>query len=752
MAAVAPLLLQMPQEEIPIVVEAEAPVSREGGGPSFARPHAERWASGRQCLIRFYGEGRCTYALDVPTDRQWYLWLRYAATSTVTLAAGFAGEEELAEHELASTGASSGKGAFGWALLHAGELTAGRHLYVVEAAPLRPDCLLLTTRAGVPDYLAPPEVAQHDERTLELLAQPLVPARPDWLDEAVGYELPEWFDGTRLCMHTRLSPRWLLCEPFEEAAASFRSLGARCYVRHFKTLGEGAWWPSVMGPKELWASRVDVARGIVERAHGEGLRIIAYYRHMEDRGMAERHPAWACRDDRGELVLRRGGQPMLCFNTPAAQYVERRLLELVERGVDGFYFDEVHMPPDGCWCDHCRQAFHAATGLEHPSTIDEDDPLHRKLQDFTNLTIERTFLRWRRAIHARNPEAVLLVGSYRAGGLLDRHASDRLMRLADSVKTEFDKGADGRVDLLLAKLPDLSTPPRDVRLACGWTWCRDAADGRPPHVWIPHIESEATACLATAAVIAHGGVANLDHPEESLPDPATFGAAVALGNRLSDHLGGARPLRWVALHVPGRARDRLAPDVAAWWREGCAPLYEAFGALLRRRLPVGLVSDCQLAEGALDGYQALFLPSPADLTGEMRASVERFRDGGGRVVESGDVNELLFAVEPLRAELPLEVVGGSEGMHAITYRPARGDGVILALVNDFAGVRTVGATGKATATPVCEGVRVRFRSQVRPTRILEAVSGVELVPTPTEGGFEVSLPPFPVAALVVLEP
>jgi hypothetical protein len=703
-----------------IVVEAEAPRTREPADNSFARPHPLPWASGRSALLRFGGKGRCGWVVEVPREGTWFLWLRYAAASDRSVDFGFLDDEGRAFLEpidLSGTGALEGKHAWGWGRLFAGELAAGEHRFVMEAAALRPDCFVLTDSAGEPLHATPRPVPLHDEATLARLARSLVDRSTDRCAGIADYELPSWFDENRVCMHTRLSSRWLLTDLFTSAAAAFRSLGCRVFVRHLKSLGEGAWWPSAVGPKEMWASKVDVAAGIIERAHDADCRLIAYYRHMEDAGMAERHPEWVCRDDRGEPYLRRAGHPMLCLGSPYADFVERRLLELIDRGADAFYFDEMHMPPTGCWCEFCRKGFREATGLEHPVTIDEEDPLHRKLQDFTSLTIERCFARWRAALHERNPEVVLLVGSYRAPDFLDRHLSGRLLRIADSVKTEFDKGGSGRGETFFAQHPELREPPRDVRMAMGWTWCRDAADGRPPHVWIPRLPDDLTARFATAAVIGHGGIANLDHPEASLPDRETFGAAITLGNLLSEHLGGMRPVRWAAVHVPERTRDRLAPDVAAWWREGYAGASGAFEALLRARLPVGIVTDDQLDDGALAEYSVLYLPAPGDLTATMRASIEGFRKSGGLVVEAGDdegwhdperfaeaAARFLAVASMRRGEVLHDVTGGPDTLHAIPFFDPTSDRRALVLLNDFSWVRTAGGGGRGTPPPPVEEV------------------------------------------------
>ena len=85
-----------------------------------------------------------------------------------------------------------------------------------------------------------------------LLAKPIGKIRPDWLEGASDYKLPEWYDKWRVCLHTRLG-RFAEDNTYHNkgifltAAQKFRSLGTNVFVRHIKTGSEGAWWPSKVG-------------------------------------------------------------------------------------------------------------------------------------------------------------------------------------------------------------------------------------------------------------------------------------------------------------------------------------------------------------------------------------------------------------------------------------------------------------------------------------------------------------------------
>ena len=129
----AALLLPLAQDN---VLELDDPAARRPDDGSFARAVDARWASGRRCVVRFYGEGRASWTLDLDQAREGTLWLRYASSTDVTLPFGWGGlEAELEEQVLPSTGGTSGKYAWGWAALDTCTLQAGSHAFTLGAAP-----------------------------------------------------------------------------------------------------------------------------------------------------------------------------------------------------------------------------------------------------------------------------------------------------------------------------------------------------------------------------------------------------------------------------------------------------------------------------------------------------------------------------------------------------------------------------------------------------------------------------------------
>jgi len=761
-----------------VLLEAEGWDRRSPDDGSFAHSHREGSASGRQVLTRFHVEGEAHYRFSLPEAGDYRLWIRYACRSDVRLRywidpAG--GGPEWAK--LPASGGLDGPDVWRWAPAWNGELEKGAHLLKVLTAALRPDCFYLSPSDEKPgdDILRTKPVVRIDPEQKPLLERPVSPVRPGWVGGAADYRLPRWYEAHRVHLHTRLSLpyRERTPEVFRTAGKRFREMGARVFVRHLKAAGEGAWWPTEHGQRDpRTTDHENLGQFLIDEAHANDCRLIAYYRHMEDYRLANEHPGWVSRRWTGETYEARG--PKLCFNSPYADFVEKRLLELVDLGADGIYFDEVHMEKAGCWCYHCREQFRDATGLEFPERPDPFDPVWLKLAEFTNASMERTFRQWRRAVHERDPDVVLLIGSHSWPSMAERHMTHRLFRIADSVKTEFVTGARDWPSAIFPVPESLAPLDRETRISLGYALSRDSADGRPPHVWVNDLPGSEAARFAAAGVMAHGCIANLDVPEATIPNP-DFEPALALGETVSSALAETRPVPWALLHYPETARDRFLYEPEKAWTELLYPFYRAYASLRRAGLPVAVVTDSRLAEGVPAECELLFLPGPDALTPAMEKSVAAFEERGGTVVAGepgwrwGEVRdgppdpEFHAAVDPLADSAPVRVTGGPEYLHAGVFRPRRGTGrdgagredeLVVTLAHRFGWVHDAIHAAKeneeasAPDAPVpCRDVRLHLSE--RPAgEIVEVVSGRILDPERAEGGWVVPVPEFNPMAVV----
>jgi len=758
-----------------IVIEAEEYNRKTSDDAEFAKPARDRYASGRASLARFFKTGIVFYDFTLDTEGDYTIWLRYGAEASQRIGVAIDGgqEPEFKPVELRPTGGYIGPGIWGWQQLITDHLEAGKHTLAVQSAAFRPDCFCIALKdIQITDDILSLGPKQVDEATRKLLDVPIRSIRPDWIDVAHDYRIPQWFDAHRVQAHTRLSPRWMDEPIFLDAAEAFRSMGCRAFTRHIKSGGEAAWWPSAVGAVLPQAEDRNYAKEIIDSAHAAGCRIIVYHRHMEDDFMAEQHPDWVCRGPDGEPLSSARGDYM-CFNSPYPDYFLVRALELVDMGADGFYFDEAHMPKTGCWCDYCKRAFKEATGLEYPKFADAFDPVWHKLVEFNNATVERTFLKWRQAIHERNPDVVMLISSNTWPTLSDHHLNNRLFRIADSMKTEFNLPARTPASLTYPRPEEGPALDTELKVSLGYTLARDATDGRPAHVWVHGLVSETGALYAASGVMAHGCIANLDVSENTIPN-MMFRPAFELGERVSPHFVNTEPLRWAAIHYPEHARNTFGTKPDEAWEKVLYPLHGAYEVMHDARLPVGFVTDSQLEEGGLDGYHILFEPAPELVLPEMREALKEFREAGGLVIENRREWKwhLPDGVKEARQALILElkkvmprpvffVDGGPEDLHCIAFSKRDGTQTVIAIAPPFTWIHTGRHRGDTESireaetqrgSDRVEGVSVTLRMPVEGVnQVVEAVSGVKLTLRPEQSGLIMQLPAFSHLALVVIE-
>lgn len=747
----------------------------------YGRPASEIAASNGRTMIGLFAdpEARVLYDFEAPADGLYRVWLRYGVggDTRVDVAIDPKGEEDLGRTDLPATGGYMGFGVWNWEKVFEGPLKAGPHRLMVRYGAMRPDCFYFTTSDKEVDdsVLDLPEKTRITPEIKTLLEKPYPPATPDFIRELEGYELPAWYDNWRVHAHTRLGARRLeeIPDNFFTAAQAFRDAGYHVFVRHIRTMDEPVWWPSKYGPVHERARERNWAKEILDSAHKAGMKVIIYHAHSGDAGLAEQHPEWICRDWNGEPLRAMRGLNH-CLNSPYLDVLTGRLLELAEMGADGLFFDELHMPKNGCWCKWCEASFRKDTGLDLPAGGIPGDPVYQRLIDHKNLTIERAFVHIRKALARDYPDVVMVIGSNTYPSMCQHHMSQRCLRIAHSHKTEFTK-PDGFDRQIFGAKSGMKIPEQFSRRAMGYALSRDMSDGRPAHIWAHNLPNEEHAMYAMAGIVTWGNIANIDNRENKIADPLYF-EAVEVGNRVSPYFGGSRPWRWAAVHYPELARNNYpsgsGEERYEVWKQCLYPMIGGFKTFLLDRLPVATISDSQLEQGRFDGVRVLFLPAPNDLTPAMAESVAAFRRAGGAVIEQepswvwheeGAQEKAMAALRQrlgnLADEAPTQVFGGPRALQAATYRSKDGNRVTLAMCNDFTWVH-VGrhrdqehyeSLIERKPPPPIEGVTAVFRGERAPKKVFEAVTGRTLTPRKTARGWEVAPPTFGAMSVVVAE-
>jgi len=614
--------------------------------------------------------------------------------------------------------------------------------------------------------------------------------------------LPAWFEASRVQGHTQLGIRlWLDKPEFARAAAGFKALGAGAFARHVKSRDEDPWWPTAVplasdGRPLSDRDRTiegqfiprgrDVVQEMIDEARAEGLKIVTYHWHMTEKTFEDLKPDWVCKDKRGDPIEGPRGIH-LDITGPYREVVLTRLRELAEMGADGFFFDYRHLPARGAWGSALEDAWRAETGEEAAPRPDDGDPLYRRFIDFKAEKIEETFAYWRDGVKAAHPDIVFLVSTTTVPALTDREMTTRLAQIADSAKNEYRHALNPNFSKkIFLDFPELA-PEAHVRQAIGWTVLRDAADGRPPHIWAPGLPDINHAQAFAASLLTFGCVANMDvdahcllgneAPAEGKTPVEGLKAAFALGAAASPHLVGTRPVRWAAVHFGERNRNARGDDYRAAWEEVLWPFVGAFQVLSEDGLPVGIVNDDQLEQGELDGYRLLVLPNPDELTGAQQQAVAAFKARRGTLIENdpawpwSDPDSRPAAAAAFRAGIrpgvataPVRVTGGPTGRYGVSYR--KEGRLVVAVTNDFSWVQVTSQEDGLPPVinppaPAAEGVQVTWRTgpgfpqlpgplpRFQRLRAVEAITGTTLKVERVEGAYRVQLK-FDFMALLVV--
>lgn len=643
---------------------------------------------------------------------------------------------------------------------------------------------------------------------------------PDWYEEnrvqgLVGalpvsnLELPS--DGEAGAPITYGTPqRRVLNTGFLNATTEVEELGLSVFTRFVKNTWEGPIWPSAVpegddDPNPV-SSYPDNLSWIVGDAHSRNMHLGVYYWDGGEGRSSESDVAdtdlttsylegtydwimpsnWLCKDLMGNPIKATdpalgGGRTrgyLADFSSPFRGFTRTRIIEMGERGVDIFYFDERHNPNtdtihvDGACFGASTEILYRATGASVPAARDWSDPDYRDYVTFQGNQLTAAFTDWKGALRSRGHEGLFVIsGTYLSVFTLP-YMDLGLGAVADSLKVEYLNGIRG----FLAGSPfigatPIARPPRDIGLSLGWVIPRDISNGRPPNLWFNGMQNAETVRAFVSATLAYGAVANLNindgyvrgqreplNPRATRYDDLMEG--VRFGGTLAEVMAYARPYRYAAIHLSEHARNTVEDAAGStWpqevWREVMWPVTGAFAAFVRLGLPITIITDEQIVSGELEDYAVLYSPTPSSLP-EVRARVAAFEAAGGMHVvhdesfaladpalSSTEIQRLTAQIErdvmpgaPVRADLEDLPLG--QNPHAVFHR--RGNSIIAAITNDFTFVTSTDRIDRnidadLPAPPSVPGASVSIISACRPIAPVDALSGRALSSTLVDGQY-----------------
>jgi len=590
------------------------------------------------------------------------------------------------------------------------------------------------------------------------------------------YCLPEWFERNRVQAHSEHGIELALRLTPEGHARVIREIGAEVLTRIYLTRDEGAWWPSRVGEVHPLIGGRDFAQEISDAVHATGMKVIAYHRHMSDAAMQREHPDWVCRLPDGTPFLEPRGKTktvfVLCLNSPYREYIKTRLVELADRGVDGIYFDNRHMP-DICTCKYCLEKYRKETGEDMDYKAPVGSPGYLKAVEFVNRSMVEAFLEWRAAVRRRHPEVFFCIKSSQYPMFFSPHIDYHLLAISDTSGTEFHKPF-GHNPAVMRRQPDFAQPAFDDQVALGWSIVRDGAGGRPPLMWIPFIRSEQKSLYSAAAAVTYGCVAAMnmhirDLEADGPRNAEIFRSTFEMGKQVSPYLAYARPVPWAALHISERSRNKRLPDRVQMWREVFAPALGAFQVLKESHVPWVTISDLALSSPLDPRTRVLVLPWPEELTDDQKDAVEHFESGGGHVIRLDPtagwetatnkpalMKQMASSIQKHAGRPPITIEGPA-AMHAVCYQQPQQNRLTVCLTNTWGWFRSTREPNHqlnegTSPPPPCAGVTVTVSGEFGcPRRFIEAVRGSEIPVEKTAAGWRVSVPEFQISACVVAE-
>ena len=586
---------------------------------------------------------------------------------------------------------------------------------------------------------------------------------------------PDWYESNRVQAHTEHKLDAALRMTPQAHADAVKALGAGALCRIYLDRDEGAWWQSSVGEIHPLIGGREFAREISDAVHAAGLKCIAYYRHMSDAWVQRERPEWLCLLPNGQRMLEPRGKTdntfVPCLNSPYREYIKTRLLELVDRGVDGFYLDNAHMP-DVCTGEWCRGLFTHRYGHGMNVTAEPGSADYLEMVSFINNSMVEAFAEWQSAVTKANPDVFILVKTSKYPLFITPHMNTELLRNAIVVGTEFNKNF-GSNPGRLKNVDDFSIPSYDDQLALAWSIVRDGAQGRPPHMWIPHIQTEIAARYSIAAAVSYGCVAapNIRLHDLSKDTPNAmdvFSSSFEMGRLISPYLDKARPLPIAALHISERVRNKHLRDVDNMWPAFFSPAMGGYRALKEQHVPWVVISDLELSKGIDERTSLLVLPWPAELTLQEHASVEKFMQRGGQVLKLEPSagwhlkrklpkleRETNSFVRKVANTIPIQIEG-SKAIHAVSYHQPEQNRLVICLMNSWDWLRLIREPDPATSIgkqpPPCEGMQITLSGVwANPVSAFDALTNTKLTLLKDSQQARLSVPQFQINAFVIIQ-
>ena len=532
---------------------------------------------------------------------------------------------------------------------------------------------------------------------------------------AMAGDTPEWYDGSRVHIHTRynpdvkLDPNHTQYNPTEfwGFEAEIERMGPRVISRWILGRDGDPWWPTAIGvPHPLVSMHGDVAQQLIDEAHSRNQYSVLYFRHQEDAWATAAHPDWVAKNKNGTDAQAQWGPWMSIASPYSEDFVVERVKELAQKGVDGLYFDWKHAPDSGDFNQFAQDKYAAWYGGDLlTASSAEVDKFRIRLQ-------KEHFERIDAAFRAINPDGVTIVS-------INRMSLDALRSATAPKYEESFNGWLGGLESTATILTDIG--------------------GGYPHLWRnPETEDPSD---EIARYLTYGTIYNRDireGQEYDIPHNLwpSYGDLFNLNDEISPAMANVRPYRHARVVVNGTFTIRstsLNTNIASAWNtlndDGVPTGYISFEQVGVYEIP----SETRVLVYPVTERSAL-TQNTGPVWQAMAAAIAQFEANGGLVIFKSDINAGNLVSMARQQGVPIEVTStGGAAKRMVPYikmTEVNGEQVDGPdLVVNVAGDNT-------------SGVVVTLSDQYfsEPASIIESVSGQALSATAVTGGWSVALP------------
>ena len=370
----------------------------------------------------------------------------------------------------------------------------------------------------------------------------------------------------------------------------------------------------------------DLLEALVAENHNRGNRLIACWLGTLPGNalQAREHPDWIVRGPDGSPFI------LVCYNGPLRDFVFAQVREvLTNYAVDGIYFDQLMT---GCYCAYCRQQFAEIYGKELPFSSDTPasyryghiywgNPNERELEEFADAKRVAFLRNVRHSIDEIRPDTAL-VANHLVGprARLGRGIVDGFLpEVVAGTRTEGGHGSRDTIGVMADRT-------LTERYGGAPAYGEVKYDNYTPRS-VPLVHG----ILQSAAAVANGNpiVFRDQDALDTDPEPKRrrlFTALRELSNVHAEAVDTA-PIRYAALlhsHATQRQRgDAYDASFYGWYRLLC-----------EEHIPFAIVTEDDIACGALSDYACLLLGNAEILPTAVVAKVEQFVAEGGGLLAS----------------------------------------------------------------------------------------------------------------------